>query len=172
MNTDLVTFCTKCGANLTSIKSALLAPPATRPSPPAINSRIYMTGMVMAGLIAVVGIPTVIGGMISILAIGRESGFAPHDIIPIVGLLAILGIGGIVAAIWLILRSLNSRSIVDAPTPPHVLSQAPLRQLSQPPSYVNVQHDDRSSAMPSVTEHTTAHLDSYVAPEPDRRHTR
>jgi hypothetical protein len=169
-NTDLVSYCTKCGANLQAIRSALLTTPPPLAPPAALTSRLYMTVLVLSSLIAILGIPTVIGGVIAILSVARDAGLQPNDLAPIVVMMTLFGFAGVVLSIWLLLRSVNSRQIVDHSHAAHVPQSLPLAQgrpqIAPPSSYVSAPLVDRSEPVSSVTEHTTAHLQDYVAPPP------
>jgi hypothetical protein len=164
VNNDVVSFCTKCGANLQAIRSALLAPPPTANPQASVSSKLYMTVLILSALIAILGLPTVIGGVIAIVAIAKEAGLQPHDIAPIIVVLTMLGFGAVVMSIWLLLRSVNSRQIIPSSNP-QVISPAPARpQISAPASYISAPLSQHVEPLSSVTEHTTAHLQDYVAP--------
>jgi hypothetical protein len=162
-NSDTVSYCTKCGANLQVIKSALLGPPPA--PPPAVSSRFYTTVLVLSALVAIFGIPTIIGGIIAIIAVSREAGLTPHDVLPLLAFLALLGFGGVVAIIWLLLRSVSSRQVSSEPARPQATPAQPQRpQLQAPARYVSSPLPPQMDVVPSVTEHTTAHLPDYIPP--------
>jgi hypothetical protein len=163
-NTDVVSFCTKCGANLQAIRSALLGPAPTSNSQAAVSSKLYMTVLILAALIAILGLPTIIGGVIAIVAIAKEAGLQPRDIAPIIVLMSLLGFSAVVVSIWLLLRSVNSRLIVASPDQQTVAPSPPRAQLRAPASYVSAPLSQNVEPISSVTEHTTAHLQDYVAP--------
>jgi hypothetical protein len=166
-NTDVVSFCTKCGANLQVIRSALLNPPPTVVPQASITSKLYMTVLVLSALIAILGLPTIIGGVVAIVAVAKEAGLQPHDIAPIILMLTLVGFTAVILSIWLLLRSVNSKQVVPAP-PQQAIAPAPQRaQLQAPASYVSAPLSQHAEPISSVTEHTTAHLQDYVAPSPD-----
>ena len=135
-----------------------------------ITARFYTTVLILSAIIAILGLPTVVGGIIAIVAVAKDAGIGPHDLVPMIMALAIFGIAGVVLSIWLLLRSANSRHLVDPTYAPQALPPVQRAQLQAPPNYVSAPLPPQREPFTSVTEHTTHHLQDYVAPpEPPRR---
>ncbi len=157
-NLDTTRYCSRCGANLEILRTALTQP-LTQESTSLIGPRHVGGILTVTAIIGVVGFAAIFGAIIALSDIlsPRIGG----GIVPVILFAGGFGVFGLVMIIRMLLGLLNGAKsgvpgAIVAPRLP-----APPQQAALPPPAFR-------QPVPSVVEHTTARLANYAPPADER----
>lgn len=160
-NLDTTRYCSRCGANLEVLRTALTQPLGQDTSS-LIGPRHVGGVLSVVAIIGVVGFVTIFGAVLALSDI-----LAPQiggAIVPVIFFAAGFGVFGLVMIIRMLLGLLSGRK--GSPLAPSAMTSAavssPAQQAALPaPSYRH--------PVGSVVEHTTSRLGDYASPVVEER---
>lgn len=164
-NTETTRFCTRCGANLETLRQSMSGPLSQPPQQFQLTPGQLLGVLIISGIVALGALGLVFGVFGPLIMRNPNAADSPIPVILAMGAFATLGF--YFRMVYKLVAGGHIRQSHQDQQPPQ--QTEPRRagyqtgpQQALPPGVQAV-----PIAPPSVVEHTTAHLPKYAPPEPD-----